>query len=67
MEVKGKKSEPFKPKNPHFPNLDSKQKMKTSFAKGRCDVKNVNHWLERKGKQYQSGKYSQEQIQSAYE
>lgn len=67
MEVKRKKSEPFEPKNPHFQNHDSKQKMKASFAKGRSDVRNINHWFEGKGKQYQSGKYSQEEIQSTYE
>ena len=40
--------------------------MKPSFAKGRSDVGNINHWAEGKRKQYQPGKYSKEQIQFAY-
>lgn len=67
LDVKGKKNEPFNLTNPHFTNPESKQKVKISFAKRWNDVKNTNHWLESKAKQYQSGKYSKEKIKIAYE
>ena len=46
----GTKNAPFKPDDPHFPNPNSTQNMKSSFTKGLNDVKNINHWLEQKGK-----------------
>ena len=59
MEVNGKRNEPFKPTQPQFSNPVSKQQVKALFSKGKSDVKNINHWLEGKGKPYQSGKFSQ--------
>lgn len=67
LEVKGKKLEPFKLTKPHFPNSESKQKFKASLFKGRNNVKNINYWLEGKGKKYQQGKFSEEQIKYSYE
>ena len=41
--------------------------MRMSREKGITSRKNIDHWLEGKGKIYQSNKYSKEQIHEAYE
>lgn len=67
LNVSAKRYMEFKPKEPNFPNPSSKQKSKASYVKGKTDVKNISHWLEGKGKSFQPGKFSQEQIKHAYE
>lgn len=67
MEVQVKRNELFKPKQLHIQNPDLKQKVKDSFVKGKTKMKNVNHWIDGKGKPYQSRKFSQEEIRYAYE
>ncbi|KAL7618630.1 hypothetical protein Lser_V15G03678 [Lactuca serriola] len=57
----------FVPQKPNFPNYTKKETMRTSREKGIASRKNIDHWLEGKGKIYQSNKYSKEQINEAYE
>ena len=57
----------FVPQKPNFPNYTKKETMRTYREKGMTSRKNVDHWLEGKGKIYQSNKYSKEQIHEAYE
>ena len=67
LNVKSTRNEPFTPNQPSFRNPVSKQWIKALFVKGKSDAKNINHWLEGKGKSYQSGRFSQEEIKFAYE
>ena len=57
----------FIPQKPNFPNSTKKQLPKVSFVKVISSRKNIDHWLEGKGKMSQSSKYSKEQIQEVYE
>ena len=57
----------FIPQKPNFSNPSTKQPSKVSYTKGCLEMNNTNHWLEGKGKSFQSGKYSHQQIKEAYE
>ena len=57
----------FSPKQPNFPNPSISKPTKVSYTKGKSDVSTINHWFEGKGKKYQSGKFSEEQIKSAFD
>lgn len=57
----------FIPQNPNFPNHTKKQTLKFPYEKGITPKRNIDHWLEGKGKMYQSSKFSNEQIHKAYE
>ena len=57
----------FISQKPNFPNNTKKQTLKASHAKGITSRKNIDHWLEGRGKVYQSSKFSEEQIKEAYE
>ena len=57
----------FSPKQPNFPNPSVSKPTKVSYTKGKSDVSTINHWFEGKGKKYQSGKFSEEQIKSAFD
>ena len=62
-----------KPKVDYVPNSAKcynplkKQADKVSYAKGITTKRNIDHWLEGKGKIYQSSKFSKEQIHEAYD
>ena len=49
-EINTKRNVTFTLKQPNFPNPPAKQFSEVSYVKGNSDVKNINHWLERKGK-----------------
>lgn len=61
-----KKNISFKPDGPHFPNLNSMQKSKVSFVKGKNEMKIFNHWFEHKGKKYISKEFSQQQVKDSF-
>ena len=67
--VKGisKTNSKFIPQKPNFPNPSAQKATKVSYTKGTSEVETMNHWLENNGKKYQSGKFSQHQINKAYE
>ena len=50
----------FTPQKPNFPNPSVNKPSKVSYIKGHSDMNNLDHWLEGKGKIYQSGKFSQQ-------
>ena len=67
MNDKSKTSAKFTPQKPNFLNPSAHKATKVSYTKGSYGVETINHWLEEKGKKYQSGKFSQYQIKKAYE
>lgn len=64
---KSNSSAKFTSQKPNFPNPSAHKATKVSYTKSSSEVQTINHWLERNGKQYQSGKFSQHQIKNAYE
>ena len=57
----------FVPQKPNFPNPSVQHPSKVLYTKGFSQAKNIDHWLEGKGRMYQSRNYSQQQIKDAYE
>ena len=57
----------FSPKQPNFPNPSISKPTKVSYTKRKYDVYTINNWLEGKGKQYQNGKFSEQQIKTAFD
>ena len=51
-EINTKRKVTFTPKQPNFPNPPTKQFSKVSYVKGNSNVKNINQWLEGKGKSF---------------
>ena len=57
----------FSPKQPNFPNPSVSKPTKVSYTKGKSDVSTINRWFEGKGRKYQSGKFSEQQIKNPFD
>ena len=66
LNVKTQTKTKFSPKQPNFPNHSITKPTKVSYTKGKSDVNSINNWLEGQGKQFQTGKFSQQQIKTAF-
>ena len=62
-----KQNQNFHPNNQIFPNPSITKPTKVSYTKGKSDVYTINNWLEGQGKQYQNGKFSKQQIKTAFD
>ena len=67
LNVKTQAKPKFSPKQPNFPNPSISKPTKVSYTKGKFDVCTINSWLEGQGKQYQNGKFSEQQIKTAFD
>ena len=67
LNVKTQAKPKFLPKQPKFPNSSISKPTKVLYTKGKSDVYTINNWLEGQGKQYQNGKFSKQQIKTAFD